>query len=314
LGTATSDETVSAYETFVLEQQARDPAVRDHPQLLSPAEEVAAGKKRLDELRSQIGAAGTPESHIPADDAWTFAQRSVMCVGRFEDRVEVTKSGFVQAIQNPEAPDGPMWFAFSTGAVPESSEKKGQGAISFFFCFSPERHRALAIHLDGKLVGVSIFPLDLPEPLKEQFKVYQTDFDRAKDEHLRSRETMTRILEASGRADEAAHFREEIARLTNEFYSSRSLLYTSDDKLNAARAMLKDDGLVQLLDGDFASIEALAQLSLYNSLSWDRAFLDKCMAAVGVDLSTLVAKLECSKERFGVPLVRDFGPAIYVFV
>jgi hypothetical protein len=33
----------------------------------------------------------------------------------------------------------------------------------------------------------------LPEPLKEQFKSYQTDFDRAKDEHLRSRETMTRI-------------------------------------------------------------------------------------------------------------------------
>jgi hypothetical protein len=78
--------------------------------------------------------------------------------------------------------------------------------------------------------------------------------------------------------------------------------------------MLKDDGLVQLLNGDFASIEALAQLSLYNSLSWDRAFLDKCMTAVGVDLSTLVAKLERSKERFGVPLVRDFGPAIYVFV
>lgn len=314
LGTATSDETVSAYETFVLEQQARDPAIRDHPQLLSPPEKVADGKKRLDELRSQIGAAGTPESHIPVDDAWTFAQRSVMCVGRFEDRVEVTKSGFVQAIQNPDVPDGPLWFAFTTGAVAGSTEKKGRGAISFFFCFSPERHRALTIHLDGKLVGVGIFPFDLPEPLKEQFKSYQTDFDRAKDEHLRSRETMTRILEAGGRADEAAHFQEEIAHLTNEFYSRRSLLYTSDDKLNAARAMLKNDGLVQLLDGDFASIEALAQLSLYNSLSWDRDFLNKCMTAIGVDLSTLVAKLERSKERFGVPLVRDFGPAIYVFV
>lgn len=125
---------------------------------------------------------------------------------------------------------------------------------------------------------------------------------------------MTWILEASGRADEATHFREEIARLTNEFYSSRSLLYTGDDKLDAVRTMLENDGLVQLLDGDFAAAEALAPLSLYNSLSWDRDFLNKCMTAVGIDLSTLVTKLERSKERFGVPLARDFGPAIYVFV
>jgi hypothetical protein len=32
------------------------------------------------------------------------------------------------------------------------------------------------------------------------------------------------------------------------------------------------------------------------------------------DLSTLVEKLERCKERFGIPLVRDFGPAIYVYV
>jgi hypothetical protein len=72
--------------------------------------------------------------------------------------------------------------------------------------------------------------------------------------------------------------------------------------------------LLKILDDDFALIEALAQLSLYNSLSWDKDFLNKCMTAVGVDLSTLVAKLERCKERFGIPLVRDFGPAIYVFV
>jgi hypothetical protein len=156
--------------------------------------------------------------------------------------------------------------------------------------------------------------LDLPEPLQMQFKSYQTDFDRAKDEHLRSREAMARVLEAGGRSEEAAHFRTAIAHLTNEFYAKSSLLYTSDDKLGAARTMLKDDGLLRLLDDDFASIEALAQLSLYNSLSWDRDFLNTCMNAVAVDLSTLLAKLERSKERFGIPLVRDFGPAIYVYV
>jgi hypothetical protein len=314
LGTATTDETVCAYEKFVLEQQSREPGEREHPQILSPAVEVAAGKKRLDDLRSQIGAAGTPESQFPLEDAWIFAQRSVMCVGRFEDRVEVTKSGMVQAIENPEALNEMMWFALTTGAVPESPEKKGRGAISFFFCFSPVRHRALTIHLDGNLVGIGIFPLDLPEPLQMQFKSYQTDFDRAKDEHLRSREAMARVLEAGGRSEEAAHFRTAIAHLTNEFYAKSSLLYTSDDKLGAARTMLKDDGLLRLLDDDFASIEALAQLSLYNSLSWDRDFLNTCMNAVAVDLSTLLAKLERSKERFGIPLVRDFGPAIYVYV
>lgn len=91
-----------------------------------------------------------------------------------------------------------------------------------------------------------------------QFKSYQTDFDRAKDEHLRSREAMARVLEAGGRSEEAAHFRTAIAHLTNEFYAKSSLLYTSDDKLGAARTMLKDDGLLRLLDDDFASIEALA--------------------------------------------------------
>jgi hypothetical protein len=75
--------------------------------------------------------------------------------------------------------------------------------------------------------------LDLPEPLQMQFKSYQTDFDRAKDEHLRSREAMARVLEAGGRSEEAAHFRTAIAHLTNEFYAKSSLLYTSDDKLGA---------------------------------------------------------------------------------
>jgi hypothetical protein len=69
------------------------------------------------------------------------------------------------------------------------------------------------------------------------------------------------------------------------------------------------------IDADLHQVEsALAQLSLYNSLSWDRDFLNTCMNAVAVDLSTLLAKLERSKERFGIPLVRDFGPAIYVYV
>lgn len=314
LAMAASDETVSAYETFVLEQQTLPPATRDQPQLLSPAEEVAAGRKRLGELRAQIDAAGTPESHLTMDEAWTFAQRSVMCVGRFVDRVEVTSNGFVRAIQNTEMLTEPLWFALSMGALPGSREQKGQGTISFFLCFLPEQHRAVTIHLDGQLVGVGVFPQDLPENLKEQFTSYQTAFDRAKDERLRSRETITRILETSGRADEVTYYQEQIAHLTSEFYASRALLYTSDDKLEIARAMLQDDGLVEVLEGDFASIEALAQLSLCNSLSWDKVFLEECMAVAGVDLNALVNKLELCKERSGVPLVHDFDKNLYVYV
>jgi hypothetical protein len=203
---------------------------------------------------------------------------------------------------------------YDDGGYPRQFEKKGRGTISFFFCFSPEWHRAITIHLDGKLVGVSILPLDLPAEQRERFKSYQTDFDQAKDTHLRSREMIERILEVSGLADEAAGYKAAIAGVTNEFYCSKGLFYTSDDKLENARTMLKNDGLLKIADGDFASIEALAQLSLYNSLSWDKPFLEKCMAAVGVDLSTLVKKLELSRERFGVPLVRDFSSALYVFV
>jgi hypothetical protein len=36
LGTATTDETVCAYEKFVLAQQSREPGEREHPQILSP--------------------------------------------------------------------------------------------------------------------------------------------------------------------------------------------------------------------------------------------------------------------------------------
>ncbi|MER8910907.1 hypothetical protein NKH99_25100 [Mesorhizobium sp. M0854] len=307
-----TNDMLEQFEKFVLEQQGRTLEERELPIVLSEPAAVERGKARLDRLRK----AASP--YISRDDMWRVAQRSIICVGRFRDRVKVTETGFVEAITNPEIgtdmpPEMPRW-AFKTGALPGTPPGEGQGSISFFICLGPAQYRAVAVHLDDRLVVATIMPHDVSDSAKEHFLSFQTSYDKAAAQDDLAEKGIDQVVADAGLTEELLHFRENVSWVANKFYKQRALLLTPDENLDSVEEDMRQDGLLHVLDDDLGLIEALARLGLLNSISWDKVFLAKYFPSGLQGLQAAVDRIKECQQRSGVRLIDDFGNALYVHV
>ena len=63
------------------------------------------------------------------------------------------------------------------------------------------------------------------------------------------------------------HYRENVYKIANEFYSPLALLFTRDQQLERSVAAIKDHGLYDVLGKDYELMKGAAALSLFHSIT-----------------------------------------------
>ncbi|MBY5523580.1 hypothetical protein [Rhizobium leguminosarum] len=304
LANSGTEDTVKQFEQSVLERQEQEPENRELPIILTPPDAVERGKARLNELRA------VESGLISIDDIWRLAQRSMICVGRFRDKVKVTDNGFAEAIVNPAVtdkmpPEMPRW-ALKTGSLPGSPPGEGQGTISFFMSLGACPYRAVAIHLNDRLVAATFSPSDIPESCKADFLSFQTSYDKASGDDDLADRTVDRIISDAGLTEELLHFRLNATKVADQFYEQRAL--------GAARKSMAEHGLFPILDEDMDLVSAFAKLGLLNSISWEKRFIADYFPAGSAGLQAVIERLKVCQTRSGVRLIEDLDNALYVYL
>jgi hypothetical protein len=314
----TTDESVNVFEEFVSARRADSKLeVEEIFPIALHRGLKKAGQDRLRALVAEVEFEGEPtslEEILKRQDQWTLAQRELMCIGRFPEYVRVNKHGQVHVGQlKGEEDSGFTVPILAVGALENVTPTEGEGLVEFFI--SPSgMYRYSAISVQGELVAIVPLSKKLSEPLLQQLQGYQVDSERVMNQKRAVQAVIEQYLHQEGFDVFLAHYRSEVARISNEFYVSRSLIRTSDDKVEACAATMRDTGLYAVLERDGRALRALASASLTNSISSSAAFTGEILAHHGISLDELLASCAKARIRHDVPLLEVYGEFLVSFV
>ena len=278
---------------------------------------IETSKRQLCALMSELHFVGEPrtlEETLKRNDLWTLAQRDLMCIGSFREYVCVNEHGRVQVGRLDDTEDAGFDVPLmAVGALDGIAPMEGEGLVEFFI--SPSgMYRYGAVSLHGELVAVLPLSENFSEVLLEQIKSYQSDSEAAMKQKALVQEIIEGFLVQEGAEDILAHYRTEVARITNEFYDTRSLLRTPDDQVQVCAQTMRETGLFEVLDRDGDTLRSLAFASLAASLSADAEFVSDVLNDRGISVKTLLAACSKASARYHLPLLKQHGALLVTYV
>jgi hypothetical protein len=278
---------------------------------------MEVGKRQLCALMSELdfdGEPGTLEEVLKRQDQWTLAQRDLMCVGSFRENVRVNEHGRVLVGRLADSEDAGFDVPLmAVGGLNGIAPTEGDGLVEFFI--SPSGlYRYCAVSVHGKLVAVLPLSEKFPEVLLEQIKGYQSDSEAAMKQKRLIQEIIEEFLSQEGVEDILAHYRTDVARISNAFYDSRSLLRTPDDQVKVCAETMRETGLFEVLEQDGDALRALAVASLAASLSAEAEFVRDVLKDRGISAEALLTACARASARHHLPLLKQHGELLVSYV
>lgn len=317
----TTDATIAQFEQEVSALSARNsqcyPSLTELPSLQTDPRISKTGRDRLSSLLDEINFEGTPnnlDQQLKRMNAWSIAQRELMCIGSFKEKVRVNEHGrvFVGHATGTEAL--PLQIPVFTGPALKGVEAgEGEGSMEFFI--SPaRRYRVVAVSLQGKVVAMEFLGDDIDEILKEQLITYQTSYNDASTERAIWQSLLNDFVSRYEFDVKANVYRAEMKKFADKIYVKESLFFTPAEKTERCIDAMRENGFYEILNQDSKLIESLAKLSLVNGLSPDKQWAATVMAYDGVNLDDLLKVLDNSGESYGLPIVNYDGKSLTCFM
>lgn len=195
-------------------------------------------------------------------------------------------------------------------AVDGAAAGTGEGSLNLFFSILPKHQfKVITITRDKELVATKF---QAPDSITKngalrfnQFKGQPTVLRALRDESNRAVET---VLKNSYMEIIVEHVRQQLPGMVENIYLPISLDRVPDNNLETNYGIMREDGLLPILNYDRDLIEGLALIGLCcSALSPDRMFVSAWFKKNGLDLDATLAKLQLCNEKYGLPQVFDNG-------
>ena len=242
-------------------------------------------------------------------EAWTLAQRHLVCVGSFEDEIAV-KGGraFIGPYSHKE-------LKLPTTVIPTREgveDQSGRGRVELFI--SPLlRYTAIAITLHGKLI-VDWFLSDVQEATRREFIQYSFDSGAVSKLYDSLRKVLTSTLDGFGWDPLLTEYRNDVQSASDALYREWAMMFTPDQKLDKAAQMLTERGIYSVLNRSLPDLEALAALSIGAGLNPSKEVLSQFLEKRGHVLQELVKRCLRFSADTGVPLIHDMDSMVLSYI
>ena len=302
---STTEERVERFEQAVSRGATFD---WDDEAMGADPQKATLGRERLYRMLEEINFDGPPdtlEKVLKRSDHFLFAQRDLMCIGSFPAPVEVNEHG--RALVGEYRSDSTGDFRIPLLSIPALEgvpPRKGDGSLEFFLSVNG-RYSLSTVTLGDEIVAVNSLSDNFTEDLKKQVTGYWTS--QASVTHLRKLR-----LTAIGKALEeptvrvyTEHYRQNCARVTDETYATRALLFTPDSHLARCRELLHEHGLYEVLGGDPDFIRTVALVSLLVAFTPDRERVSELLAERGIGLDAILNRLRDCWDSHRLPIILE---------
>jgi hypothetical protein len=297
----TTDELIREFESEV---ERRAPSrstesVRELPDPWPGSDPKGArlGRERLRLLMNKVldpRGDGLVDS-IRRIESWVIAQRELMCIGTFRQKVSINKKGLVQIGRLP----GPvLLFAADDGV--EAQEEEG---LLEFFLAPTSMYRAVTVTIGGQRVATNFLGSKVSATVEEEFK--RNALSYTADPLVRQLwiRFVSETLREHGLDDILEYYRSQISRISNDIYSSRALMHTPDEYLTESVDALRTNGFFEILGKDASLVRSLARLTLAVSACPLRDFVEDTLRESLISMQSLLAALNQAHERFHIAIV-----------
>jgi hypothetical protein len=318
----TTDDLVGEFETEVVARAAnrRDETIRDLPEPWPGSDPQTArlGRQRLKDLLDELhGEADNElERSVRRMESWVIAQRELMCIGSFKERVRVNEHGMVHVGRLPGQEKWNLDFIMPLIAVGADSgvpAQDGEGLIEFFLA-PTSLYRAMAITIGGKRVATSFLGVDVKPEVEEQFRSNMLGYTADPKVRETWKSVVSEVLSKHGLDSILEHYQQQISLIANEHYTAKALLFTSDEDLGECLDVLRENGVFEVLGRDAALVRALASLSMAASVHPVYDFVKEILANSSIDISQLLEKLKGASSRFHLPFVRQIEKVLISYL
>ncbi len=292
------ERAVSAGETF----DWGDESVGGNPQ------EAALGRERLMRMREEIEFDGPPKStedHLKRNDHFLLAQRDLMCMASFPAPVKVNEHGRTLVGEYHSDSSGDFRIPLvSLPALKGAAPGQGNGSLEFFLSVRG-RYILSTVTLGDKIVAVNSLSDNFSEDMKEQISSFWASQAAVTEQRELRLAAIRRALSEPTASVYAEHYRQNSARIADETYAIKGLLFTPGSQLARCRELLHENGLFKMLGNDPDFIRVVALVSLAISYTFDRASVAEFLAKRGVRLDEVLGRLKNCWDANGLPVVLE---------
>lgn len=186
----------------------------------------------------------------------------------------------------------------------------GAGSIDLFFSMlSTFKYRVVAITRGRELVAKRLVGTEsMTKDSSDRFNQFETNRTVLQTRNDELRQAVEKVIAGSWMEIALEHIRRHLPTQVERLYLPLALYYVAHDKLDSDYAIMREKGLLPILDWDRDLVEGVALLGLCcSALTPDRPFVSAWFEKAGLDLDrTLSDILRCTKE-YGIPKVFDDG-------
>lgn len=268
------------------------------------------GRQRLQQMLAEIdfeGPADSTEKILRRNDHWLLAQRDLMCIGSFPAPVEVNvhQRALVGEYKSDSTTDLRIPLC-SLPALEGVAVGKGAGSTEFFLS-ATGRYSLQTVTLNNQVVAIHSLSDNFTDAVRKQVTGYWTSLENATELRKSRYAAIHRALKESTAEVYVEHYRENAARVADELYGSKALLFTPSSHIDLCLQTLLGSGLYEILNKDSDLVRAVAYLSLVVAANPDRRAISEFLAEESLDLDELLDRISHSWESYGLPLVMEFG-------
>ena len=306
--TEMKESDISSYEQELRERETLPNDVRQSKPFLTSLrvdqELYDLGERLSAELLAQLE---STETHTVDDllrlhEADILRRRDIMYLGSIPVEVVVQGGNFRVLFEGALVTDGQT--------LSDAEDGDGEGSLDLFFSMLPDnKYRVVAITRGKELVATRfVGPESVIGDSAERFRTFDANRTalQARSEELK--QALETVLAESWMEVAIEHVRRQLPTQVEQLYLPLALEHVPDAKLDSLCAIMREKGLLPILDWDRDLAEGVALLGLCcNALSPDRVLVSAWFEKAGLDLEATLSEIRRCSEEYGIPKVFDNG-------
>jgi len=253
-------------------------------------------KQSVAELKNKKGKYKSIGDRLRLSDSWTLAQRDIMCIGSLDVSVRLPRQGWVVVSRNEQ-------HILSGPALEGAPVGEGDGSLDFYI--SPAGgYRAVIVSLDQRIVSLQLLGTE-DRAVQKQFKDYITNRAKVDATNEESRQLLEAITSNHVSSILLNHVREFNQEAPDQIYLQKALLHVPPQQLTRYFDMMKEDGLLPILNNETSLVKALAMIGLSTSLGLPRDHILNMLSMNGMDGQSTISELHRFGDKHNIPLILD---------